>query len=248
MKKKKTCTNDEKTYDWWLIEEILPPDPWAYIIADFQWADEVIGKIKNHPFLQSNASIQHFPDFDSTHSEKIGFAFNIIEQTTDIVRDKINKKKIDIEFVRYWGEFQKALGILDTLSKEIERSEKIRLGARTKSKEHAKGWYALWYDHYRKTTGTKSRKEFDKYFEKILLEIKNSNRNVPSSVNEEALDNLINAFSPSQNGFNSENPQISDSCRQKKFNGKSLEKSLVNAQRQAEILPPIGEKHYPLVK
>ena len=49
--------------DWWLHEELLPPDPWAYIVSDFQWGKEILIQLEGFTYDNQNQKpIGHYPD------------------------------------------------------------------------------------------------------------------------------------------------------------------------------------------
>ena len=236
---------------WWLTEEILPPDPWAYIVSDFRWADEIIGymSLKSGVEVSEDKPLGHFPKYSEGTHERIKFAYNIILKIEPIIREYISKKEVSVDFIWKWGEYQKAVSILQTLVPEIKKQRGIK--NKDTSKEYARGWYALWHENFIKETGKKTRKEFENFFEPFLLELLLGKRSIPTTENSGAVLGLVKEYAaPIKKGekYTDKNFKISEGFQQKNFSGRQYRASLELALLNKANLPPVAERLYPLKK
>ena len=228
--------------DWWYTTEILPPDPWAYIVSDFQWSIGVLSKIEAKEYIKGK-EIGHFPEEDSKYEEKLDFAFNTIKESQQLVREKISHRTIDLEFIWIWGEYQKAFAIIEMIFPEYQRTRSLITHSKENNKDDAKQWYVLWYQWHKKSTGKKDRKSFDIYFEKLLLSIRKGERSIPDSRQSDVI-KLINKYPKDPEDL--EWIELTNSFRQKDFNGDLFKTYTYMAEDNKKLLPPVGEEHYPL--
>jgi len=243
-KKKKDNTFDS---DWWLYDEILPPDPWAYIVSDFQWSWDILDAVKDFPLDDKHRDIGHFPTTRDSNSEKVRFAVNTVNSLYDKVREKISYKVIDLEFVWHWGEYQKAISILHNAFPQIKGKGGMIEAARLRNdKSDAKMWYALWYEWYKYELQPvkKSRDSFDKYFEDFLTEITHGKRHFPTASVKQQLLKLIEKYKSDNEDLTV--VQLTGGFRLNDFNGKVFKKISALAKEKRDELPPVGIGKYPL--
>ena len=225
--------------DWWLHEEILPPDPWAYIVSDFQWGWEILDKIEGFSYKHQEKPIGHYPDKGSRKS--IEFALNTIIQLQSKIKNKISQKTTDTEFLWLWGEYQKALAILEIAFPEYQRTDKAREEGKKRSKEDARKWYALWYDWYKNKNG-KGRDKFDNYFEKLISDIRTGEREI---ANRDQIDDVLDlAEKYVDNPQNPDDHVLTSSFRLRKFNSADFNSTLESAKKEKDNFPAVGDENY----
>ncbi len=243
---KKTFNND-----WWYTTEITPPDPWAYIVSDFQWSIGVLAKIETKDRIKS-IEIGHFPEKDSKYEEKLDFAFNTIKEFQGLVIEKISHRTIDLEFLWIWGEYQKAFTIIEIIFPEYKRTRSMVRHSIENRKDDAKQWYVLWFEWYKTSKKKKGRKSFDDFFGKFLLSIKRNERLVPEHFQNHIMQLIDKYVENPKDLKNLEDLEdlkyleFTKSFKQKDFNGDLLKTYTYMAEDNKDSLPPVGEEYYPL--
>lgn len=227
-----------------IIEDFLPPDPWQHIVSDVKWATGCIHQINELDVNFDGVELQYWPFENASNLEKLFYAYFTISETQGFVEEKINSKVIDLEFLLLWGEFQKAMAVIENVAPEFIRTKPARKHSRDADKEYAQAWYTLWYEAYLKEGNKKSRKLFDKYFEDLMQEIRTGKRDIHESVNEGGLLTLINEYTkePEDLAFF----QLTNKFRAHKFYGSEFDRVHRTAIKNRGNLPVVGEKYYPL--
>lgn len=218
----------------------MPPDPWAYIISDFQWSDVFFAEMQNRGIKPREAKIGHWPE-ETSPKYRLEYAYGIMLNLRGDIKKKVSTKTIDLEFLWKWGEYQKAMAIIHGSLPGLMQRSPEKSTKKSNLKFAARAWYTLWYDHYQKLKDPKiiSREVFNKYFERILREMISNKRDTPLFLIE-----LINAYAsdPYDSYFT-----MSEYFRGK-FTGKEYKSIFEYALRTKDELPPVGEEHYPLIK
>lgn len=234
--------------------ELLDPDSvhfsieWSHILSDFDWSQGSITLAEKFVTEYQDADIGHFPESNSP-KVRIDFALNTIYKVFNRVDEKIDARCVDLEFVWIWGEYQKAVAVLQETLHEFDRYLNVKRSSQDKSaaKDKARQWYMLWYDWYKQQPATKriTRAVFNVYFEELLQELRSRQRSMPKSID-------VSEFLAFIENFVSD-PEDKKSVQltaffTTKFFGNEVKKALSVAKQNEHLLPPFGENNYLLIK
>jgi hypothetical protein len=235
--------------DWWQICEILPPDPWAYIVSDFYRSDEFFSAAYYRGIKAKKVKIGRWPEKTSPKA-RIEYAYSVMLLLKDEIKEKISRQKIDLDFVWKWGEYQKAMAILHGALPGFNQRRGIKKtdSDLSMNKALAREWYTLWYEWYKESRAPKkvSRSIFDKYFEKILLEIRQGKRQLPLFPSQKEMNRIINFYAVAPK--DKEDLKLTLFFREHKFTGSKYKAVYKKALENRLILPLVGEENYPLKK
>lgn len=234
-------------------EELLDPDnihfsqEWAHILSDFDWSKGSIALAEKFVTDSRDAEIGHFPESNSP-KERIDFALNTIRKLFKRVDKKIDARCIDLDFVWIWGEYQKAVAILQEALPELDRYLNVKRSSQNKSaaKSRARQWYMLWLEWYKQQPSSKriTRDVFNDYFQKLLHELRSGQRDIPRSIATSEFLALIDNFVTDPG--DKESVQLSKGFTTK-LSGAPANKALEDAKKN-NGLPPVGIDYYPLKK
>ena len=118
--------------DWWKICEILPPDPWAYIISDYRWGLDFLIYAQARVQDLDPVDVGHFPESTSP-SIRLKEALSVALQLQEDVEGMISVKVANLEFSWKWGEYQKALAIIYGIVPWVEGQKGMVFSSKQKS-------------------------------------------------------------------------------------------------------------------
>ena len=228
--------------DRWEDVQVDPDGFWNEIEKEFEDGFSTLEVFLERKFEYDSVSIGGRIEIKQPE-EKIDYAFSAGMSLLSIVQQKIIPRTIDTEFVWSWGEFQKAIAVLNETYPAFKTNEMLREEAKARRKDRARQWYALWYELYLNSKyEPKSRVAFNQFLENFLTELKFSKRVPKRGSNLRDLIILINQLS---------SPEVKDCVRLPKSfstdgmsNAKVLQ-FLQDARSGGHPFPPVGEEFYP---
>lgn len=232
------------TPDWWQTCEILPPDPWAYIVSDFQWSLDFLVYAEARVKKIVSIPVGHYPETNSP-TKRMEEAYSLAISLRKEIENMISSKQTSLEFAWKWGEYQKEIVILYGVLPKLESQKGIEQSRVQKAdiKFLARQWYSLWYEDYKKTKQRKiSREYFNPIYAKILTEIKRGKRISPAEYTDQ-VNQLIKA-TLSNKLTEDRKPKLTRNILVD-FWKEKYQTALSNAIKNKD-LPPFGIESYPL--
>jgi len=234
--------------DWWKVCEITPPDPWAYIVSDFQWSIEFLVYAQTRIAESETVKIGHYPE-SRKPSDRLKNALNTALQLQEDIEGMISVKCADLEFSWKWGEHQKYMAIIYATiprldnQKQMTRSSKKNAGTKFKARQ----WYALWLEDYKeKRKGMKvSREMFNPVFAKILSEIRDGQRHIAPEYQDDVID-LVKALLSKEND-EQDRPRLTRHFTEI-FWADKYDLALNEANKNKLSMPPYGTEDYEPIK
>ena len=230
---------------WWLSVQEDDDDAWSLIAKDLNESHEIIQKIlQQEDFKILGVVLGGTPKFKNP-KDNMSYAMSIAINLLEEVEANVSNKRVDLESMWIWGEFQKSISILHSTLPQLKADKGRRKSNESKDKELQRRWYSLWYDYFNLEVQQKGkkRKDFESYFEKILHEIHVGKRQL---VNTMHFDNLISFIEKmTDTPDNKDSFILSANFRDKHFYRKKIDAALRLAYERYELIPPVGEDNYP---
>lgn len=235
-----------KTPDWWRHDEILD-DVWGNIIADFQRGRALASLMLNEGFPYRINGIGGLLDKAATPAKLTSLALGQLLTIEPLIREKLAKgAQVDDEFTWWWGEFQKCHLILDATWQKYRKALKGKGNQRPKKKQQQRLWYAAWFNWFvekrKSEKKSKSRMEFDKFFDDLITDLKDGNRKIPADVNKLKMEMMLLGFVSNSGNEYTVSRALSDA----KFYGAEFAEYRDIAKAKKKDLPPVGIEYYPL--
>ncbi len=219
-------------------------NPWDNIYNDYVESEKILDKILETRIDTGHVVIDGLTELPSP-KERIEYAFSLAMSLRPELEQCFIDSEIDVYFLWIWGEYQSAISTLTAAYPEFQKHQPITLASveRGKIKKRARQWYALWYEWYKEQDRFKSktRKAFDRYFEKILIDLKLNKRQAPQK-HRSQIKKLISAFT--EEGDTSEDVILTGYFTTDKFSNSELNKLVSIFNDGRADLPPVGEEHY----
>ncbi len=249
--------------DWWQICENFPEDDyWGKIATALCIATGGISGWRRHaerkpPRLRGRKKRigeecvpdGEYPNHDLEYKIRTLGAIDLAERNLDRVIQMVSRKHFSSEAVFAWGEFQKAMALLDELGILRSASRRSVNNSKRRNISDAKQWYCLWLEWHRKNKTPPScklerLKHFRNYFEGLLQEIRTGKRAIKRNHHTAVLDLIkqLTGYSEDQ-----EEVRLTTAFLSTNFGKTARKKSLEDGKKNKE-LPPVGEEFYPIKK
>ena len=208
---------------------IRDDDPWYYIVLDF-----VDGKLAINALIKDSFEIRSAITVSQAESEhphdKVEIALNEAHALLPSIEKKISFKKLDAEFVWYWGEFQKNIGIASSKYSELLGNRKR--GKFDRQVEDKRIWCALNIKNF-----TGPRKTIEADLAKLAHEVATGKRRAPEGFSREWFAKLLHRDLSKGlklgHGYARDLDVEAELEKYKQFKGE---------------LPPVGFEHYPVLE
>jgi hypothetical protein len=216
---------------WYEKCNIPDDDPWHYIVHDFIDGDFTIKRL-----LRDKVKIKKLITFKQASSKRaidqVEIAVNEAHFLLKNIEKKIRFKELDAEFVWYWGEFQKNVGIAS--------SKYSQLLANRKKGEFDRGVNdkQVWYASFLKLLKEEKypRKKANKEIAKLVDGLVKGTVDLPKGFSKEWFSELLHKESNKHT-----DPMLRLTYRREL----NIDETLQKFPEYKDKIPPIGFSNYP---
>lgn len=179
----------EQSCDWWRTCQIATNDKWTSIAFDLRLAEAVYEEVRWLIFGVNKSSFWACESKCAAISEEkepkrtIIHNANVIHNLLPEIIESVSARETSQAFLHKWGEFQKAVGIVEATLPFYEEKIPLEKAAYEREKKDARSWFSLWFVDYENAAIASGRKmsknKINEELEKIFRDIWDNRRIVP---------------------------------------------------------------------
>lgn len=221
--------------DWYQVLDIPDSDPWYDIVGEFIDMQFFARRLKGKGEIESKSVIYTREFKSKAQRDILNVQGSNFLGLLGIIEQKISAKKVDVDFLQYWGELQRSYIKLQIAYPQFLREQKSGAAGKKNNKSLQYQWYALWYLQ----RGKLSRTLLNQQLEKLYRNIDTGKVRPPKGWTKLSLKKFMQKMSnPKKKGF-----KISSGFAPSNFR-KPLMKAAAETGKGNKALPPVGIEFY----